>query len=158
MADDRDAASDPARRRFVNRLLGGSFGALIAWILYPVLRFLGPVEIAEAATNQVEAGTTDDAALRATGFKIVPFGNDPVILVKTAEGEFRALSATCTHLDCIVEYRQDRGLLWCNCHGGQFDLSGKVVGGPPPRPLRPYPVHVVEGEAGRAGTIVIEKP
>src|SRR5678815_2550085 len=76
--------------------------------------------------------------LVATGFKIVPFGNEPVILVKTAEGDFRALAATCTHLDCIVEYRRDKNLLWCNCHGGHFDLTGRVVGGPPPRPLRPY--------------------
>jgi cytochrome b6-f complex iron-sulfur subunit len=157
MAAASDAPRQPARRRLVNRLLGGSFGALIAWILYPVVRFLEPVEVAEAAANQVEAGTTDDPDLLASGFKIVPFGNDPVILVRGSDGQYRALAATCTHLDCIVEYRQDRELLWCNCHGGQFDLTGRVVGGPPPRPLRPYRVHVVEGEPGRAGTVVIEK-
>jgi cytochrome b6-f complex iron-sulfur subunit len=157
MATDNEAPSDPARRRFVNRFLGGSFGALIAWILYPVLRFLEPVEVAEAAANQVEAGRTDDPELASTGFKIVPFGNDPVILVRTADGEHRALSATCTHLDCIVEYRREGGLLWCNCHGGQFDLSGQVVGGPPPRPLRPYRVHVVEGDSATPATLVIEK-
>ena len=153
----RERPREPARRRFVNRLLGGSFGALIAWILYPVLRFLEPVEIAEAAANQVEAGRIDDPALATTGFKIVPFGNEPVILVKTTEGELHALAATCTHLDCIVEYRRDQNLLWCNCHGGQFDVSGRVVGGPPPKPLRPYRVHVVEGTAGAASTVVIEK-
>jgi Rieske Fe-S protein len=157
MATDSESPRDPVRRRLTNRLLGGSFGALIAWVLYPVLRFLEPVEIAEAAANQVEAGRADDPELAATGFKIVPFGQEPVILVKTAEGDFRALSATCTHLDCIVEYRRDKNLLWCNCHGGQFDLTGRVVGGPPPRPLRPYKVHMVEGAAGAAGTVVIEK-
>jgi len=152
-----EAPRDPSRRRLVNRLLGGSFGALFAWILYPVLRFLEPVEVVEAAANQVEAGRADDPDLVANGFKIVPFGNDPVILVQTPEGEHRAFSATCTHLDCIVEYRPDRGLIWCNCHNGQFDLSGQVVGGPPPRPLRPYRVHAVEAEAGGAATLVIEK-
>jgi cytochrome b6-f complex iron-sulfur subunit len=157
MAQETEAPSDLARRRLVNRLLGGSFGALFAWILYPVARFLQPVEIAEAATNQVEAGLTNDPELLAKGFRIIPFGNDPVILVRAAEGDYRALSATCTHLDCIVEYRPDRGLIWCNCHNGQFDLSGQVVGGPPPRPLRPYRVHVVEGSAGAAATLVIEK-
>jgi cytochrome b6-f complex iron-sulfur subunit len=154
---ESEAPPDPTRRRLVNRLLGGSFGALIAWILYPVLRFLEPVEIAEAAANQVEAGRTDDPELLASGFKIVPFGNEPVILVRAADGEYRALSATCTHLDCIVEYRRDGGLIYCNCHGGQFDLSGQVVGGPPPRPLRPYRVHVVEEASGGAATLVIEK-
>ena len=157
MTSEGGAPRDPGRRRLVNRLVGGSFGTLLAWILYPVVRFLQPVEIAEAATNQVDAGAVNDPELLANGFKIVPFGNDPVILVRTAEGEHHALSATCTHLDCIVEYRPDRGLLWCNCHNGQFDLSGKVVGGPPPRPLRPYRVHVVEGQSGAAATLVIEK-
>jgi len=157
MASGSAPPPNPGRRRFVNRLLGGSFGALIAWIVYPVLRFLEPVEIAEAAANQVEAGPTDDPELISSGFKIVPFGNEPVILVKAADGEYRALSATCTHLDCIVEYRADQSLLVCNCHGGQFDLNGQVLGGPPPRPLRPYRVHVVEGEPGRPGTLVVER-
>ena len=157
MSAESEGPRQPARRRFVNRFLGGSFGALTAWILYPVLRFLEPVEVAEAATDQVEAGRTDDAELTTTGFKIVPFGGDPVILVKSADGELHALAATCTHLDCIVEYRRDQNLLWCNCHGGQFDVSGRVVGGPPPKPLRPYRVHVVETSAGTAGTVVIEK-
>jgi cytochrome b6-f complex iron-sulfur subunit len=152
-----DAPRDPSRRRFVDWLLGTSFGALFAWILYPVMRFLEPAEVAEAAANQVDAGRADDPDLVAKGFKIVPFGNDPVILVQAAEGEYHAFSATCTHLDCIVEYRPDRSLIWCNCHGGQFDLNGQVVGGPPPRPLRPFRVHVVEGEAGRAASLVIER-
>jgi Rieske Fe-S protein len=156
MGADGTAPQDPARRRFVNRLLGGTFGALVAWVLYPVLRFLEPVEVAEAAANQVEAGRVDDPELTASGFKIVPFGSEPVILVKSADGQLSALSATCTHLDCIVEYRKDKNLLWCNCHGGNFDLTGRVTGGPPPKPLRPYKVHQVEG-AGGAATVVIEK-
>jgi cytochrome b6-f complex iron-sulfur subunit len=157
MEQQGQAPRDPARRKLVNRLLGGSFGALVAWILYPVARFLEPVEVAEAATNQVDAGLANDPELLAKSFKIVPFGNEPVILVRAGEGDYRALSATCTHLDCIVEYRPDRGLVWCNCHNGQFDLTGQVVGGPPPRPLRQYRVHVVEGAAGAAPSLVIEK-
>lgn len=152
-----DTPRDASRRRFVDRLLGTSYAALFAWILYPVLRFLEPAEVAEAAANQVDAGPADDPDLVANGFKIVPFGSEPVILVQGAEGEYHALTATCTHLDCIVEYRPDRGLLWCNCHNGQFDLNGQVVGGPPPRPLRPYRVHVIEGEPGRAASLVVER-
>jgi cytochrome b6-f complex iron-sulfur subunit len=157
MASDSATPRDPGRRRLVNRLLGGSFGALIAWIVYPVIRFLEPAEVAEAAANQVDAGSADDPDLAGKGFKIVPFGNEPVILVRAEDGEYHALTATCTHLDCIVEYRPDRGLIWCNCHNGQFDLNGQVVGGPPPRPLRHYRVHVVEGEPGRTATLVIER-
>ena len=77
--------------------------------------------------------------------KIVKFGTKPVILIRTANNELRALSATCTHLDCTVQYRKDMGLIWCACHNGKYDLNGRNVSGPPPRPLDEYRV-VVQGE------------
>ena len=136
--------SPPGRRTFLNWLLGTSGGALLLSAFYPVARYLNPPRIPEASTNQVEAGRVDDAAYREKGFKIVRFGMDPVIVVRVGEQEFRAFAATCTHLDCIVEYRADRKLLWCNCHNGQYDLQGQVVGGPPPRPLASYATHIVD--------------
>jgi len=145
----------PGRRRLINWFLGTSFGALLASIVYPLARFMDPPEVAEAATNQVDAGPINDPELREKGFKIVPFGNDPVILVRVGD-EYRALGATCTHLNCTVEFRSELQLLWCNCHNGRFDLNGQVAGGPPPKPLRIYDVHRVE-EPGRPTTLVIEK-
>ena len=67
-----------------------------------------------------------------------------------------AFSATCTHLDCIVEYRPGVKKIWCNCHDGQYDLNGRNVGGPPPRPLTPYTVNLVSKGAG-PGTLVVSK-
>jgi Rieske Fe-S protein len=77
---------------------------------------------------------------------IVRFGNKPVILVRTAAGELRAFSATCTHLDCTVQYRKDMGVIWCACHNGRYDLSGRNIAGPPPRPLDEFRVVVQGGE------------
>jgi Rieske Fe-S protein len=82
---------------------------------------------------------------------------EPVILIRVNETEFRALSATCTHLDCIVGYRKDLSRIWCNCHNGQYDLNGRNVAGPPPRPLTPFKVNVTAGKAGQPGTIVVSK-
>jgi len=45
-----------------------------------------------------------------------------------------AVSAICTHLGCIVA-REENGQFHCPCHGSQFDTSGKVIGGPAPKPL-----------------------
>jgi len=149
--------ADPERRRFINWLLGTSVGALFVATVYPVLRFLSPPEVPEASTNQVEAGPVNDPQLLEEGFKIIRFGAEPVIVVRAAEGDFRAFSATCTHLDCIVGYRQERKLIWCNCHNGQFDLTGTNVGGPPPRPLTPYTVHVVSGGGSQPDKLVVEK-
>ena len=97
---------DKPRRRFLSWFLGTSTGALLAAVFYPVLRFVSPPEIPEAATNQIEAGFTNDPELIDKGYKIVRFGAEPVILIKVNEGDFRAFAATCTHLDCIVEYHR----------------------------------------------------
>lgn len=146
-----------SRRGFLGWFLGTSVGALCLAIVYPILRFVSPPRVPEAATNQVEAGLTNDPELIQRGFKIIRFGNDPVILVRVSEGEFRAFSATCTHLDCIVEYQNNKQRIWCNCHGGEYDLNGRNVAGPPPRPLTPYDVHLVGGGPGQPSTVVVAR-
>jgi len=147
----------PARRRFLNWFLGTSAGALMASILFPILNYLKPPVIAEAATAEVEAGPVNDPDFLDKGFKVVPLGADPVIVVRVAEGEFRAFSATCTHLDCIVEYRAQLSLIWCNCHNGRYDLTGRNIGGPPPRPLQAFAVHVVQKRPGQPATVVVSR-
>ena len=145
------------RRRLLNRFLGTSVGALLASVVYPVLRYVSPPVIPEATTAQVEAGSTNDPELLGRGFKIVRFGADPVILIRVSETEYRAFTATCTHLDCVVEFRQAERVIWCNCHNGQYDLNGRNVAGPPPRPLTPLQVHVVSRGAGQPGSLVVSR-
>ncbi len=144
------------RRTLLNWFLGTSVGALLAAVLYPVARFLTPPEIAQASANQVEAGLTNDPDYLQKGFKIIRFGAEPVIVIRVAEGDLRAFSAVCTHLSCIVTFREDKRLIWCYCHNGVYDLHGKNIAGPPPRPLTPYKVHVVEKGENQPGTIVVE--
>jgi len=145
------------RRGFLNWFLTTSVGALAASIAYPILRFVSPPEMPEAGTNQVEAGFTNDPDLLDKGFKIVRFGNEPVIVVRVDEGDIRAFSGTCTHLDCIVEYRRDKRRIWCNCHNGQYNLQGRQVAGPPPRPLEPFRVDLVARGSGQPRQIVISR-
>jgi Rieske Fe-S protein len=66
----------------------------------------------------------------------------------TEDGEtFTAYSGTCTHLGCSFGYDKDRNIFACPCHRGMFDVkTGKVLGGPPPRPLDTLPVKVENGE------------
>ncbi len=145
------------RRGFINWFLGTSVGALAASIMFPVFRFLSPPDVPEATTNQVEAGPANEAIFLANGFKIVRFGQEPVIVVKVAEGDFRAFSATCTHLDCIVTYQQDRSRIFCNCHNGVFDLNGRNVAGPPPKPLEQFTVNLVPQGRGQAPLVVVSR-
>lgn len=141
--------SVPGRRNFLNYLLGTSIGATLLAILYPVLKFLVPPEVIEATQNSVVAAKVKDVANN-SGL-IFKFGNKPGILIRTATGELKAFSATCTHLDCIVQYRSDQKLIWCACHNGQYNLSGQNIAGPPPRPLEEYTVNV------RGDDIVVSK-
>lgn len=60
----------------------------------------------------------------------------------TLEGELKAYSAVCTHLNCTVQYDDASRSIWCACHNGRFDLKGQVISGPPPRPLENYEVNV----------------
>jgi len=137
------------RRRFLDWLIRISGTALGGFVLYPVVRYLVPPRIPEAASRRVVAAKVDELA--PDSYKIFPFGGNPGILIRTEDGEYRALSATCTHLDCTVQYRDDENVIWCACHDGKYSLDGKNISGPPPRPLEPYAVHVQGDE------IVVEK-
>jgi cytochrome b6-f complex iron-sulfur subunit len=128
------------RRSLVRWILGGGFAASIVSFVYPALKFMNPPSVPEAAVNEASAGKVGD--LKPNSGKIVRFGSRPVILIRTAETEWRAFSATCTHLNCTVQYQEASHQILCACHNGLYDLGGRVVSGPPPRPLEEYTVHV----------------
>lgn len=129
-----------SRRGVVQWLLGGGLAASLASFLYPVLRFLNPPAVAEASVHEVIAGKVQDFKLN-TG-KIVKFGTTPALLIRNADNEWRAFSAICTHLNCTVQFQESSRQIWCACHNGLYDLNGKVVSGPPPRPLEEFAVHI----------------
>ena len=128
------------RRSLLTWLLGGSVAASLASFFYPVVKYLNPPAVAEASVNEVSAGKVQD--LKLNSGKIVKFGNKPALLVRIGETDWRAFSAVCTHLNCTVQYQEASHQIWCACHNGMYDLHGRVVSGPPPRPLEEYTVKV----------------
>ena len=128
--------SNTGRRNLLNWLLGIWGGGVVGSIAYPVARYLTPPDVPEASTQSVTAGS--GRALPPNSGRIVPFGSQPVLLIRTSSGALRAFSATCTHLACTVQYRPDLERIWCACHDGEYDLNGRNVAGPPPRPLEAY--------------------
>jgi Rieske Fe-S protein len=65
-----------------------------------------------------------------------PGPNDPCILLRRPDGSLAAFSQKCTHLSCAVYYAAARDRLECPCHEGYFSpADGRVLQGPPPRPL-----------------------
>ncbi|HML18140.1 MAG TPA: Rieske (2Fe-2S) protein [Bryobacteraceae bacterium] len=128
------------RRTMLMWVLGGGALASLATFLYPVIRFLNPPLITETQVNEVSGGKVAD--LKPNSGKIVKFGSQPALLVRVNETEWKAFSAVCTHLHCTVQYRASTDQIWCPCHNGTYDLSGRVVSGPPPNPLDEYAVNV----------------
>jgi Rieske Fe-S protein len=144
MADDFNippfAASDFDRRTFLDALLAVGFVSTAAAIAYPVARYLVPPASGEPATQTAVAGRVGALGLNTAA--IFKFGSKPGIVVRTADGEVRAFSAVCTHLDCTVQFKADTTQLWCACHNGMYDLGGNVVSGPPPRGLEKFSVNL----------------
>jgi len=138
------------RRRWINLLLGSGVAASIISFVYPAIRYIIPPPVGESASRFVVAGKVGE--LKNNSGKIFKFGSRPALLVRLADGSYRAFSAVCTHLNCTVQYRSDLREIWCACHNGLYDLEGRNVGGPPPRPLEVYEVHI-QGE-----DVVVTRP
>ena len=130
----------PSRRKFLDYLLGTGAFATLGAVFYPIFRFMVPPQVIEAQTNSVVAAKISEVANN-TG-KIFKFGSKPGLIVRTQAGDLKAFSASCTHLDCIVQYQPDENNILCACHNGIYDMAGKNVSGPPPRPLEEFAVNV----------------
>jgi Rieske Fe-S protein len=128
------------RREF----LGSSFAALACAGLsgcggLPVVSVSssgGPVQLSEAEFVSAASGGSA-VLLTVRGLA------DPILLVRRDSGEFRAVSAKCTHQGCRV--KPARELIVCPCHGSTFDLDGNVLRGPAQRALPSYPTTITSG-------------
>jgi Rieske Fe-S protein len=128
------------RRKFVNLLLGGGLLTTLGSIFAPIVNFIIPPKVQESTQNSVVAAKIGELPLNSG--KIFRFGTKPGILVHTQADEYVAFTAICTHLQCTVQYRPDFKHIWCACHNGHYDLTGKNIAGPPPRPLEAYKVDI----------------
>lgn len=125
-------------------LLGtGVFGILVS-IFYPAWRFVFPPRSVRASEEAVLVGTLDEFAPNSG--RLFLFQQEAALLIRVPDGSFRAFLGTCPHLACTVEYRPDLNQIWCACHDGRFDLTGKNIQGPPPRPLTALEVQVRDQE------------
>lgn len=121
------------RRQFTKFLVLTSVGMVAGngWIWLKALT-------AEERSQWPEAvvGRASDVQPGSVRFFSYPTQADPCILVRRSNGEFTAFSQKCTHLSCAVYYAADRDRLECPCHEGYFSAAdGRVLQGPPPRPL-----------------------
>ncbi|NNC40836.1 MAG: Rieske (2Fe-2S) protein [Acidimicrobiia bacterium] len=117
-------------RRRVLKLLGEAAGGLTGTA---VLLSIGCGRAADGAVTVPLSRLPENVRVR------VLDGETPVELLRTG-GVVRARSLWCTHSGCEVRWSEERDEYLCPCHDGIFDQDGKVVSGPPPRPLAGYPI------------------
>ena len=139
----------PGRRSLIDVVLGGSVLGLLGSIVFPVLKYLKPLgqggqsdPIKLAPEEQKRLEREHMIVLRA------PFGR--VLVFEDASQKLRACDARCTHEGCTVQFVPGDQAIVCACHNGHFDLDGRVLSGPPPRPLAQY---IVVREADGAVSI-----
>lgn len=63
-----------------------------------------------------------------------------IIVIRSGESSYIALSKVCTHQGCTVTYNHANSQLPCPCHGSVFSSSGAVVNGPAESNLKTYSV------------------
>ena len=144
------------RRGWLLRSLNAAIAATVVALVYPIARFLRPrAGSSSGRLEMVAPYRVNELRPDASGAWPPPFnfGGKPCLLVLMPDGEVRAFNAVCTHIECTVEYRRAKGEIFCNCHNGVYDLNGRNVSGPPPRPLEVYKV-TLRGTPGQEEIVV----
>lgn len=141
MEPDHDQPAAPPTRRSVLR------GGAAAGVTLPLLTACGSQSF---QTQPAKSGARVHGPL--VSASKVPVGggeilaDKQIVVTQPEEGDFKAFSAVCTHMQCLVTAVQN-GVIICPCHGSEFSVrDGSVVRGPAATPLPSVRVHVAHGE------------
>lgn len=123
------------RREFVTVCACAGAGALLLGCVSMVTH---PVPVVGSQVR-IALSSYPDLARPDGALKILPAGQEePIYVLASAGGEYRAVSPICTHRGCTVDVQGPR--LVCPCHGSTYDRDGTVLRGPAERPLTRYAV------------------
>jgi Rieske Fe-S protein len=143
------------RRSFVVRLIQGTYAIIGATMAFVVGGAVVAPSFGRREAMWLHAGDAD-ALEEGTPLPITlrvarPDGPSEVVdrkvvyLVKSGTA-VRALDSTCTHLGCRTRFNPESKQIECPCHGGVYDVSGNVISGPPPAPLRAMTTRIEGGK------------
>jgi cytochrome b6-f complex iron-sulfur subunit len=122
------------RRDFLNEITLGALGVAGLGSVAVTYQFFSPNVLFEPPTA-FRAGTPDLYPTNSVSF----LQDQQVYIVRTADG-FYAVSAVCTHLGCITQWKPEADMIACPCHGSKFHKDGVKIEGPAPRPLPHFSV------------------
>ncbi|MBA5867207.1 MAG: Rieske 2Fe-2S domain-containing protein [Nitrospira sp. CR1.3] len=154
---DTSGLSTPTgtRRRFfqwVTRAAAGLIGLslaipLVGYVISPALKRRTQSWVDVASLDELPVGKPKQVDYVATvqdGY-LETKTQKAVWAVKQTDGQVTVFSPICTHLGCGYHWDEGEQKFKCPCHGSAFDLSGRVVAGPAPRPLDALPSKMEKG-------------
>ena len=134
-----EAPKPTTRRAFLDWAIGLCSAVTGAVMGIPAVMYLWPAARGDSAQPVEVIGAADLVVGYSTTLQV---GGKAGIVVRHRSG-FKAFSASCTHLGCLVEWDVSRKEFLCPCHAAVFDKDGAVVAGPPPAPMPVYKVKEV---------------
>lgn len=143
--DDKKALM--SRRYFLESVSAGAIGIAAVGSIVLSGEYLSPNVVREPPTR-FKAGSPD---LYPPG-SVTLDKEQKVFIVRASEGYFYALSAVCTHLGCITNWKPEENIVACPCHGSKFNREGQKLEGPAPRPLQRFAISLDE-----QGQLVVDK-
>ena len=143
------------RRRFFQWMTSAAAGfiglslaiPLVGYVISPTFRRRAQSWVDVAAVNDLSIGTPKQLDYVATvqdGYLETKM-QKAVWAVKQADGQVTVFSPMCTHLGCGYHWDGAEQKFKCPCHGSVYDISGRVLAGPAPRPLDALPSKVDNG-------------
>jgi Rieske Fe-S protein len=148
-----DEEKELSRRGFLSLVTWAIGGLISLGMGIPAVAYIiGPAIQGQQTQNWIRLGSSGKVELgiptlfkvkveRKTGW--IQNEEELSVYAITEDGrDFVAMSNICTHLGCRVRWVADQGEFFCPCHDGVYDKTGKVVSGPPPRPLDRFEVKV----------------
>jgi cytochrome b6-f complex iron-sulfur subunit len=128
-AEARQADAGISRRDFFGEVAVGALGIAGLGAAVVTYQYLSPNVLFEPSTT-FRAGNPDLFPANSVTY----IQDQQVYIVRTKDG-FYAVSAVCTHLGCITQWKPEAEQIACPCHGSKFRSDGKKIEGPAPRSL-----------------------
>jgi cytochrome b6-f complex iron-sulfur subunit len=129
------------RRDFLNEITLGALGIAGLGSVAVTYQFFSPNVLFEPSPT-FRAGNPDLYPVHSVTF----LQEQQVYIVRMPEG-FYAVSAVCTHLGCVTQWKPDADMIACPCHGSKFKADGTKIEGPAPRPLPHFAISLTaDGE------------
>ncbi len=143
--DSKPGNAEVTRRKFLGYLIGGISGLIGVIVAVPVIGyFLSPIWRKQSRMFTLIASVSDIPVDQPTfvtyeerirdGWYITTLSKGAWVVNKDGK-ELIVFDPRCTHLNCPYYWDKKIQIFQCPCHDGEFDISGDVIGGPPPRPL-----------------------